>query len=36
MYCIVKTCKGKAKEVHPIIWIVAALFILDFVCMAIL
>lgn len=36
MYCIVKICKGKAKEVHPIIWIVAALFILDFVCMAIL
>ena len=36
MYCIVKTCKGKAKEVHPIIWIVSALFILDFVCMAIL
>ena len=36
MYCIVKTCKGKAKEVHPILWIVSALFILDFVCMAIL
>ena len=36
MYCLVKTCKGKAKEVHPIIWIVAALFIIDFVCMAIL
>ncbi|MBT1173714.1 NCS2 family permease [Bifidobacterium sp. MA2] len=36
MYCIVKTCKGKAKEVHPIIWIVSALFIIDFVCMAIL
>ncbi|NEG55005.1 NCS2 family permease [Bifidobacterium platyrrhinorum] len=36
MYCIVKTCKGKAKEVHPIIWTVAALFIIDFVCMAIL
>ena len=36
MYCIVKTCKGKAKEVHQIIWTVAALFILDFVCMAIL
>ncbi|MBM6700032.1 NCS2 family permease [Bifidobacterium pullorum subsp. saeculare] len=35
-YCIVKTCKGKAKEVHPIVWIVSALFILDFVCMAIL
>ncbi|KFI98598.1 NCS2 family permease [Bifidobacterium stellenboschense] len=36
MYCIVKTCKGKAKDVHPIIWVVAALFVIDFVCMAIL
>jgi AGZA family xanthine/uracil permease-like MFS transporter len=36
MYCIVMTCKKKAKEVHPIIWIVSALFILDFVTMAIL
>ena len=36
MYCLVKTCKGQAQEVHPIIWIVAALFIIDFVCMAIL
>ena len=35
-YCIVKTCKGKAKEVHPVIWVVSALFILDFVCMAVL
>ncbi|NEG69688.1 NCS2 family permease [Bifidobacterium choloepi] len=35
-YCIVMTCKKKAKEVHPIIWIVAALFVLDFICMAIL
>ncbi|MCI1798315.1 MAG: NCS2 family permease [Bifidobacterium tibiigranuli] len=36
MYCLVMTCKKKAKEVHPIIWIVSALFILDFVTMAIL
>ncbi len=36
MYCIVMTCKKKAKDVHPIIWIVSALFILDFVTMAIL
>lgn len=35
-YCIVKTVKGKAREVHPVVWIVSALFILDFVCMAIL
>lgn len=35
-YCIVKICKGKAKDVHPVVWVVSALFILDFVCMAIL
>ncbi|MCI1219046.1 MAG: NCS2 family permease [Bifidobacterium sp.] len=36
MYCIVMVCKKKAKEVHPIIWTVSALFIIDFVTMAIL
>ena len=30
------TCKRKAKEVHPIIWGVAALFILDFILQAVL
>lgn len=35
-YCIVMTCKGKAKQVHPVIWTVAALFILDFVLQAVL
>ena len=35
-YCIVKVCRKKASEVHPIVWIVSVLFILDFVCMAIL
>ena len=35
-YCIVKVCKKKANEVHPIVWIVSALFILDFICMAVL
>lgn len=33
-YCIVMTCKGKAKDVHPVIWTVAVLFILDFVLQA--
>ena len=33
---IVKVCRKKASEVHPIVWIVSALFILDFICMAIL
>ena len=36
MYCIVMTCKKKANKVHPIIWIVALLFIVDFVLMAFL
>lgn len=35
-YCIVKVCKGKAKEVHPILWVCTALFILNFVLLAIL
>lgn len=35
-YCIVMTCKGKAKQVHPVIWTVAVLFILDFVLQAVL
>jgi len=29
-------CKRKGKEVHPIIWAVSALFILDFVLQAVL
>ena len=33
-YCLVKVCKGKAKEVHPILWVVTALFILNFVLLA--
>ena len=35
-YCLTMTCKRKAKEVHPIIWGVAALFILDFILQAVL
>lgn len=35
-YCIVMSAKKKAKEVHPVIWVVAILFILDFVVTAIL
>ena len=36
MYCIVKVCKGKIKEIHPILWVCTALFILNFVLLAIL
>ncbi len=30
-FCLTKICKGKAKEVHPIMYIVTALFLLKFV-----
>ncbi len=35
-YCIVKICKGKAKEIHPILWVCTGLFVLNFVLLAIL
>lgn len=33
-YCLVKTFKREAKDVHPVIWAVSALFILDFALQA--
>ena len=36
MYCIVKVCKGKIKEIHPILWVCTALFVLNFVLLALL
>ncbi len=36
MYCIVKICRGKVKEIHPILWGCTALFILNFVLLALL
>ncbi|MBP3673847.1 MAG: NCS2 family permease [Oscillospiraceae bacterium] len=35
-YCIVKVCRGKARDIHPILWVCVALFILNFVLLAIL
>lgn len=35
-YCIVKICKGKAKEVNPLLWVCTGLFILNFILLAIL
>lgn len=35
-YVIIKLCKGKAKDVHPIMYIVTALFILNYVVSALL
>lgn len=36
MYCLAMTCKKRAKDVHPMLWIVSLLFILDFVANAVL
>lgn len=35
-YCIVKICRKKANEIHPILWGATALFILNFVILAII
>jgi Permeases len=35
-YCIIKTIRGKAKEVHPILWVSTGLFILNFIVLAII
>ncbi len=35
-YCITKVCKKQIKEIHPIIWVVSFLFILNFILLAII
>lgn len=35
-YCLIKLITGKAKKVHPVLWVVTAGFILDFVFMALM
>jgi AGZA family xanthine/uracil permease-like MFS transporter len=35
-YCLAKVCKKKANEVHPILWGATALFLLNFVLLAII
>jgi AGZA family xanthine/uracil permease-like MFS transporter len=35
-YCIVKIVKGKAKEISPVLWVSSALFILNFIVLAVL
>ncbi|SCP95422.1 NCS2 family permease [Anaerobium acetethylicum] len=35
-YCLVKVCKGKIKEVHPVIWVATGLFMLNFAILAVL
>lgn len=33
-YCLVKILKGKAREVHPVLWVATGLFILNFIILA--
>lgn len=33
-YCVVMTCKGKGRQVHPVIWVVSALFVVNFILLA--
>lgn len=33
-YCLVKVVQGKAKEIHPILWVSVALFVLNFFALA--
>ena len=35
-YCIVKCCKGKAGEIHPILWVCTGLFALNLLLLALL
>jgi AGZA family xanthine/uracil permease-like MFS transporter len=35
-FCIIKCLTGKAKEIHPIVWVSTGLFILNFVLLALI
>jgi len=35
-YCIIKVVRGKAKEIHPILWVATGLFVLNFIVLAII
>ena len=35
-YVIVKVCKGKAKEINPILWVCTAMFILNFILLTLI
>ena len=35
-YCLIKVCKKQAKDIHPILWVATALFVLNFVILAVL
>ena len=35
-YCIVKICRGKIRQIHPILWVCTGLFVLNFILLALL
>ena len=35
-YCIIKVVRGKAKEIHPILWVATGLFVLNFIILAVM
>lgn len=35
-YCLVKLVRGKAKDVHPILWVSTGLFVLNFIVLAVI
>lgn len=35
-YCIVKICRGKICQIHPILWVCTGLFVLNFILLALL
>ena len=35
-YCVVKVFRGKAKEVHPVLWVSTGLFVLNFIILAVI
>ena len=36
LYCIIKVVRGKAKEIHPILWVATGLFVLNFIILAVM
>jgi AGZA family xanthine/uracil permease-like MFS transporter len=36
LHCIVKTAKGKAGSVHPVVWVSTGLFAPNFVVLALI
>ena len=35
-HILVKVCKGKVKEINPILWVCTGLFVLNFILLAVI